>query len=130
MAKDQKLNFGDEIAYQLRLARKRRWNLQEEKRILEEIELQSYLTNLILKDRESQLLQEQNAGSTEPSREVEKTVETKSDKYLSDLNNMFATLDSRRKVSWGLAMIQTLLLITALYRHRRNETYQIFFVAK
>lgn len=43
MAKEQRLNFGDDIASQLRLARKKKWQIQEEKRICQEIELQSYL---------------------------------------------------------------------------------------
>lgn len=43
LAKEQRLNFGDDIASQLRLARKKRFTLQEEKRICQEIELQSYL---------------------------------------------------------------------------------------
>jgi STIP1 homology and U-box containing protein 1 len=43
LAKEQKLNFGDDVASQLRLARKKRWAVQEEKRICQEIELQSYL---------------------------------------------------------------------------------------
>lgn len=38
LAKEQKLNFGDDIASQLRAARKKRWNIQEEKRIAQEIE--------------------------------------------------------------------------------------------
>lgn len=33
------MNFGDDIASQIRLARKKRWNMQEEKRIAQEIEL-------------------------------------------------------------------------------------------
>ena len=28
LAREQKLNFGDDIAFQLRLARKKRWNVQ------------------------------------------------------------------------------------------------------
>lgn len=39
LAKEQKLNFGDDIASQLRTARKKRWTVQEEKRIAQEIEL-------------------------------------------------------------------------------------------
>jgi STIP1 family protein 1 len=42
LAREQKLNFGDDIASQLRAARKKRWNVQEEKRIAQEIELQVY----------------------------------------------------------------------------------------
>ena len=52
LAREQKLNFGDDIAVQLRIARKKRWNLQEEKRIHSEIELQTYLNKLILEDKE------------------------------------------------------------------------------
>lgn len=52
LAKDQKLNFGDEVTGALRQAKKRRWNLIEEKRIQQEISLQSYLNKLINDDRE------------------------------------------------------------------------------
>lgn len=55
LGKEQKLNFGDDIASQLRLARKKRWNLLEEKRIQQEIELQSYLNRLIKKDLEDRI---------------------------------------------------------------------------
>ena len=52
LAREQKLNFGDDIAFQLRLARKKRWNVQEERRIHQEIELQTYLNRLIIEDKE------------------------------------------------------------------------------
>lgn len=52
LAKDQRLNFGDDIASQLRIAKKKRWTVQEEKRISQEIELQSYLNKLIMDDKE------------------------------------------------------------------------------
>ena len=55
MAKEQKLNFGDDIASQLRAARKKRWNVQEEKRIAQEIELQTYINRLIREDTENQI---------------------------------------------------------------------------
>lgn len=55
LGKEQKLNFGDDIASQLRLARKKRWNMQEEKRISQEIELQSYLNRLIKQDMENRI---------------------------------------------------------------------------
>lgn len=47
LAREQKLNFGDDIAAQIRIARKKRWNVQEEKRISQEIELQSYLNRFV-----------------------------------------------------------------------------------
>ena len=55
LAKEQKLNFGDDIAVQLRIARKKRWNIQEEKRLQQEIELQTYLTRLIVEDRDRKI---------------------------------------------------------------------------
>ena len=55
LAKEQKLNFGDDIAIQLRIARKKRWTIQEEKRIQQEKELQTYLNRLILEDRDAKL---------------------------------------------------------------------------
>lgn len=55
MAKEQKRNFGDDIALQLRAARKKRWLVQEEKRICQEIQLQSYLNKLINNDMENRI---------------------------------------------------------------------------
>ena len=55
LAREQKLNFGDDITIQLRIARKKRWNVQEEKRIQQEIELQTYLNRLILDDRDRKI---------------------------------------------------------------------------
>lgn len=55
LAKEQKLNFGDDIASQLRTARKKRFSLMEERRIAQEIELHSYLNKLITEDKEAQL---------------------------------------------------------------------------
>ena len=47
LAKEQKLNFGDDITSALRMAKKRRWNMIEEKRIQQEIKLQTYLNQLL-----------------------------------------------------------------------------------
>lgn len=103
LAKDQKLNFGDEIAYQLRLARKRRWNLMEDTRMQEEIELQTYLNGLIQKDRDSQISRLQDEHIDEQSlKESEEAIQLKANKSTSDLDAMFATLDVRRKVRTGL----------------------------
>lgn len=55
MAKEQKRNFGDDIALQLRSARKKRWNVQEERRLCQEIQLQSYLNKLINEDMENRI---------------------------------------------------------------------------
>lgn len=55
MAKEQKLNFGDDIAAQLRAARKKRFSIQEEKRIAQEIDLLTYLTRLVKSDKQTQI---------------------------------------------------------------------------
>ena len=84
LAREQKQNFGDDIAVQvspmkssttkrackdftiyllqLRIARKKRWNLQEEKRVQQEIELQSYLNRLILEDKDRKAEDLRNTG--------------------------------------------------------------------
>lgn len=55
LAKEQKLNFGDDIASELRLARKKRFSIQEEKRIAQEIELHSHLNKLLEDDKIEQI---------------------------------------------------------------------------
>lgn len=76
LGKEQKLNFGDDITSQLRLARRKRWQLQEEKRIAQEIELQSYLNGLIKDDMERKLeklkLDENSVNEDEKENETSK----------------------------------------------------------
>ncbi|XP_042201889.1 E3 ubiquitin-protein ligase CHIP-like [Callorhinchus milii] len=55
LAKEQRLNFGDDIASALRMAKKRRWSSLEEKRIQQEIELQAYLNRLITEQKEREI---------------------------------------------------------------------------
>ena len=47
LAKEQRLNFGDDIPSALRVAKKKRWNSLEERRITQESELHAYLSKLI-----------------------------------------------------------------------------------
>lgn len=55
LAKEQRLNFGDDIPSALRIAKKKRWNSMEERRIKQESELQAYLTKLILAEKKRQV---------------------------------------------------------------------------
>jgi STIP1 family protein 1 len=99
LGKEQKLNFGDDITSQLRLARRKRWNLQEEKRIAQEIELQTYLNGLIKDDLERKLEKmkiEENLNEDEKENEIMKA-EQQSANYTTELNNIFAKVDDRRK---------------------------------
>ena len=52
LAKEMKKNYGDDITSALRHAKRKRWTLVEEKRIQQEIELQTYLNELIKEDSE------------------------------------------------------------------------------
>lgn len=99
LAKDQKSNFGDEIAYQSRIARKKKWNQLEDRRIREEIELQTYLNDLISKDKEYKLeAVRRSTKDCEKCLLLEREIENKSHQYISELTAMFNTLDLRRKV--------------------------------
>lgn len=100
LAKEQKLNFGDDIAAQLRIARKKRWNIQEEKRIAQEIELQAYLNKLINEDTERRLsalrVDHHNANKDDlHNKSLE--IEQEANNYASELNNLFAKIDDRRR---------------------------------
>ncbi|KAH7949699.1 hypothetical protein HPB49_014130 [Dermacentor silvarum] len=130
LAREQKLNFGDDIACQLRLARKRRWQLIEEKRLQQEIELQTYLNQLILLDKQKRVQEMKMKGTRQadirtgggcpvdtaaaPSSQViikaalcehsafscqtKKGIEISLwDKYISELNNIFAKVDDKRR---------------------------------
>ena len=105
LSKDSKRNYGDEIAYQMRLARKKRWNVLEEKRIKEEIELQSYLNGLILNDKERQIekLQDDIKNSVITDDEViqnlEHVINTTFDERLVAVNDLFSQIDDKRRVS-------------------------------
>ncbi|XP_011883225.1 PREDICTED: E3 ubiquitin-protein ligase CHIP [Vollenhovia emeryi] len=106
LAKEQKLNYGDDITSVLRLAKKRRFQIREEQRISQDIELQTYLNQLIVDDAKRNLasLQEQETtkdadvetSSAEFARRKEE-IEEKRDTCISRLNDLFAKIDERRR---------------------------------
>lgn len=106
LAKEQKLNYGDDITSVLRQARKRRFLLKEEKRIAQEVELQTYLNQLIIDDAKHNLatLQEQeppkdsDETSTAEFARKKEEIEEKRDTCISRLNDLFAKVDEGRKV--------------------------------
>jgi len=97
LAKEQKLNFGDDIASALRVAKKRRFTVIEEKRIQQEIELQSYLNQLISeeKTRQAEAVKELSGGM-ECTEELE-SIEQEHEKRLREVNEIFAQIDDRRR---------------------------------
>ncbi|XP_014260623.1 STIP1 homology and U box-containing protein 1 isoform X2 [Cimex lectularius] len=100
LAKEQKLNFGDDIASQLRIARKKRWNVQEEKRITQEIELLTYVTKLIHEDATRQVEKVKHSMEDLNMEFVQDRImeiEAKCENSISELNALFAKVDDRRR---------------------------------
>ncbi|KAG1670719.1 STIP1 y and U box-containing protein 1 [Nymphon striatum] len=97
LSKEQKLNFGDDIGSQLRIAKKKRWNVQEERRVQEEIELQTYLNTLMLEDKEKKMAEIMKKGGVKDvSHEISKTEEMYH-RHMQDTNMLFSKVDERRK---------------------------------
>jgi len=96
--KDPSSYYDDTISSKLRVARKKKFALQEEKRVQEEIDLQSYLNRLILEDKERKMnkLREENESYDEASGEIAK-LEEESDKSVAELNSLFGKVDERRQ---------------------------------
>jgi len=95
-ATEQRKNFGEEIAQSIRLAKKRRWEAAEQKRIKQEIDLETYLINLIQNDRNRQLdaIDEPDEEDQDRSK---KAAETECDKRVAEVKSMFSEMDARRK---------------------------------
>jgi len=96
--KDPSSYYDDTISSKLRMARKKKFNIQEEKRVQEEIDLQSYLNQLILEDknRKATKLREENENYDEISGQIA-SIEEDSDRAVADLNAMFSKVDDRRQ---------------------------------
>ncbi|KAG0711625.1 STIP1 y and U box-containing protein 1 [Chionoecetes opilio] len=99
LAKEQKVNYGDDVACMIRVARKRRFNIAEEKRITQEIELQTYLNRLILEDRDTQIDEVRRKYENDEDRSQDEVmrIEQETDNYMTEVNTMFARLDERRR---------------------------------
>jgi STIP1 family protein 1 len=52
LAKEKGMNFADEVMNVMRLARKKKWALSEEKRLQQEIELQTDLNILLAAEKD------------------------------------------------------------------------------
>ncbi|XP_033210821.1 E3 ubiquitin-protein ligase CHIP [Belonocnema kinseyi] len=102
LAKEQKLNYGDDMTSVLRQARKRRFQLKEEQRIIQDIELQTYLNQLLIEDAQRNLeaLKEKQEieGKTEAELAQKRDeIEEKKESCITRLNDLFAKVDDRRR---------------------------------
>jgi len=61
LAKEQRMNFGDDITTFLRIVRKKRWMMYEDKRIQQEIELQRDLNSLLTADKDRSAVSSANS---------------------------------------------------------------------
>ncbi|XP_068672027.1 E3 ubiquitin-protein ligase CHIP-like [Montipora foliosa] len=93
LAREQKLNFGDDIAGAVRLAKKKKFNVAEERRISQEIELQSYLSNLIIEEKKRQVA----AVGKDPNEDEVEKIKLECDQRLSEVDSLFKQVDERRK---------------------------------
>ncbi|XP_033098597.1 E3 ubiquitin-protein ligase CHIP-like isoform X2 [Anneissia japonica] len=96
LAKDQKLNYGDDITSALRCAKKKRWNFLEEKRIQQDIELQSYLNRLMIEDKDRKLKLAEDGSKITDSEKLKEKVQLEHDKHMTEVNSLFAQVDERR----------------------------------
>ncbi|GCC20585.1 E3 ubiquitin-protein ligase CHIP isoform X2 [Chiloscyllium punctatum] len=102
LAKEQRLNFGDDIPSALRMAKKKRWNSIEDKRIQQENDLHDYLTKLILSEKEREVEQckrkhyEENMDDSRTRIEIAK-IEARHDKYMNEMDDLFSQVDEKRK---------------------------------
>lgn len=64
LAQENKQHFGDNIALATRIAKRKRWNAAEVKRMKEEIELQSYL-NILLREETERQIEKLTLGSNQ-----------------------------------------------------------------
>ncbi|XP_017777716.1 PREDICTED: E3 ubiquitin-protein ligase CHIP [Nicrophorus vespilloides] len=98
LSKEQKLNFGDDIASHLRAARKKRFCMQEEKRIAQEIELQTYLNKLLVEDKEKHLkVLDELEYDAEQKEFKAQHIQDKCETYMNELNTIFAKVDDKRR---------------------------------
>ena len=105
LTKELNENYGDEITRTIRNAKRRRWNFLEEKRIKQEIELQTYLNRLMLEDKEKQINQiksdrknenidaiiikkEDTSTSLKTPLKESESLENLNDKQLEQINNI------------------------------------------
>jgi len=100
LAQQQKQNFGDEVASMLRIAKRGKWQKMEKERIKQEIGLQTYLNNLMTKERDQEIQGLKDKCDIISSDETNPEISKINDKYqtrMDELNNLFAQVDDRRK---------------------------------
>ncbi|VDP08924.1 unnamed protein product [Heligmosomoides polygyrus] len=97
LASSQKMNFGDEIHAQMRLARREKFRMEEEKRVKEEGELQIYLRKLIDEDvsrRIAELVSSESPASDGESKQESDQINENVEQITQEGEQHKAQLDS------------------------------------
>lgn len=97
LAREQQLNFGDDITGLLRIARKHKWMTAEEKCIREERELKSCLTKLLEGEKARQKDNALARGDIKDLEEELQKLDILYEEKLDQLNSLFHKLDEKRK---------------------------------
>lgn len=104
LAREQKVNFGDDIAAALRSAKKKRWNILEEKRITQEIETQTHLMTLMEEDKRRKIYalkekigEKDGEEDKDVHTDATKKIEEDFERHQKELNRLLATVDERRQ---------------------------------
>ena len=117
----------------------------EEKRIRAEIELQSYLCDLIHKDKEQQMAKlkqdiiDEVVKDEQIIKQLEQMIHTSFEERIVATNELFTMVDERRKVTTYTTDYSLLNVIffhfsniyySVKFFHSRNVKYQIIYVVK
>ncbi|KAE9550396.1 hypothetical protein FO519_006385 [Halicephalobus sp. NKZ332] len=98
-ALNQKISFGDDITLMLRQARRERFKIEEDKRLTQEIELQSYLNRLVDDDVDKAVENLEKSGNVSGEELQQKQDQIRNQGYKNKemLNNLFSQVDKRRQ---------------------------------
>lgn len=94
LAREQKFNVGDDIANILRMAKSKRWNEQEKKRVQSQNDLYTYLKRLMLDDKEKKIRNLRSDKSNSATADINKTYNN----YSDQLESIFQKVDEKHKI--------------------------------
>ena len=98
LSKELNEYYGEEITRSIRNAKRRRWSSLEERRIKQEIELQTYLRRLMLEDKEKQIAAAAAAAtSAETTNTSPEAIKAFYQQRADELTRLFNENDSRRR---------------------------------
>lgn len=97
IAFSQKMKFGDDITNMLRQARREKFKIEEEKRLNQEIELQTYLNQLVDRDIEREVAEYLDTSGDDKSETQINDIRSKGEDKKIQINTLFAQIDERRQ---------------------------------